>query len=211
MRIGMGDEREPAVVGTLSHLCASVAEESASPTPSTRWRSSGERRPRARRRRRRGARRPPPSRAPRSRASHPPRPCSPRRPARRPSPGRRRWQAPPPAASGRIRPWSSTGTDTVDAVPSPRRRSARSTVTWRFPPTSTRTAAHRSARCVRHPSRHARAPRAERRRGRSHGPSDNRSRRRRTSPEGARRAPSATLPRPPRRRPPPGRTERPAF
>ena len=40
-------------------------------------------------------------------------------------------------ASGGIRPWSSAETATSASLPKPRRRSARLTVTWRFPPAKT--------------------------------------------------------------------------
>ena len=52
--------------------------------------------------------------------------------ARRPSPER------PASASARIRPCSSTASGSICAVPIPRKRSARSTVTWRSSPTRTR-------------------------------------------------------------------------
>ena len=210
MRFGMSDEREPAVVRDVEPLVrVGRPRVGLAPPPRRDGGARATRRPTARTRRRRGARRPPPSRVPRSRVSHPPRPCSPRRSARRPPPGRRRPASAASTASGRIRPWSSTGHRHGRRGAEPekaqrainshmtlaadehadRRRTAQpialdipaGTLEYRVP--SGREAGHMGHLTTRHEGE-------------------------RGLPEGGRRAPSATHPPPPRRRPLPGRTRR---
>ena len=128
----------PQSYGTLSHLCASVAHESASSAPRTRWRRAGlaaAQRPNA------------PStctHAPAVRASRqtsssgsiaPPLTLPAWATTIAGSPGDAASAC--ASASARSAPPASTATGSTQPVPRPSRRSARSTVTWRSAPAST--------------------------------------------------------------------------
>jgi len=152
---GWAQNASPESYGTLSHLCASVAHESARSRPATRCRWRGDA----------AAQRP---NAP-STWNHAPTASAASAIAARSSQapvltlpacpltivGASERESTSGRSSARIRPWPSAGTVSICSEPSPRNRSARSTVTCRSSPTTTRSL---GAPCS--PSRSTSQPRA---------------------------------------------------
>ncbi len=126
--------RDPSRTGRSATCARRSPTSRRAPTPCSGGAARAMPPPRARRRRRRAAMRPCRRRRRRSRRGRRTRRCSPRRPGRRRSSGLRRGGS----SSTRMRPWSSAGTTSSDDAPIPSKRSARSTVTCRFAPTTTR-------------------------------------------------------------------------
>ena len=165
---GSATNASPQSYGTLSHLCASVAHESARSTPRRAAAATVTSRPEAERpvEVEPGAG---PRRGRRSRGADRPRRRSPRRPARRRSPGLHRRDR----LGERVRPHPSLlvlGRLVARAVAEPEQRAMCRSVTWRFRRGRRRSAARRRARHARRPSRLARGPRVVLLRGRSREP-----------------------------------------